>query len=725
MDTGTAMTRAREVLRRYFGYDSFRHGQEEAVGAILSGRDALCVMPTGAGKSICYEVPALLTDGITLVISPLVSLMQDQVRALTALSIPAAFCNSTLSAAEYRAVTDGMASGAYKLVYVAPERLDSTDFCSLCTRLPISLIAVDEAHCVSQWGQDFRPSYRRIAGFVASLARRPVLAAFTATAAENVRVDIIALLGLRDPFVCVTGFDRPNLYFGVIRAQNRNAELLTLLEKYNGKSGIVYCMTRKTVEEVCDFLRGNGYAATRYHAGLSEGERKQNQDDFLYDRCTIMVATNAFGMGIDKSNVSFVIHYNMPKDLESYYQEAGRAGRDGANAECVLLFSPGDIYLLRSLILRPNPDPTVSPEVQKALVDRNLHRLNDMYDYGNSTDCLRGRILRYFGENGMTDCGNCSHCLTPSVPIDATVDAQKFLSCVIRTQCRYGALTVIGVLVGSESKKILAAGLNEVRTYGIMQECDKMYLEWLADQLVACGYMARNGEYSVLSVTDEGWRILRGEIQLSLRLPEYISRTADEKKKRKKAAKSTQRSETNAQNTPYDEDLYESLRIRRTELAAEDGVPPYVIASNALLEEICRRIPMSEDDMLAIHGMGPVLFQKYGAKLLETVQEWAAEHGNQKQKRQNAALFVMPQRTSAPRSDAVKADTEAADDAGVEKSARPATPSMPRNGEPWSEAEDLQLVREVEQKLMLLRIASAHGRSATEIFRRMRELKLQ
>ena len=252
-----------------------------------------------------------------------------------------------------------------------------------------------------------------------------------------------------------------------------------------------------------------------------------------------------------------------------------------------------------------------------------------------------------------------------------------------------------------------------------------MYLEWLADQLVAGGYMARNGEYSVLSVTDEGWRILRGEIQLSLRLPEYISRTADEKKKRKKAAKSTQRSETNAQNTPYDEDLYESLRIRRTELAAEDGVPPYVIASNALLEEICRRIPMSEDDMLAIHGMGPVLFQKYGAKLLETVQEWAAEHGNQKQKRQNAALFVMPQRTSAPRSDAVKADTEAADDAGVEKSARPATPSMPRNGEPWSEAEDLQLVREAEQKLMLLRIASAHGRSATEIFRRMRELKLQ
>lgn len=725
MDTGAAMTRAREVLRRYFGYDSFRHGQEEAVGAILSGRDALCVMPTGAGKSICYEVPALLTDGITLVISPLVSLMQDQVRALTALSIPAAFCNSTLSAAEYRAVTDGMASGAYKLVYVAPERLDSPDFCSLCTRLPISLVAVDEAHCVSQWGQDFRPSYRRIAGFVASLSRRPVLAAFTATAAENVRTDIIALLGLRDPYVCVTGFDRPNLYFGVIRAQNRNAELLTLLEKYNGKSGIVYCMTRKTVEEVCDFLRGNGYAATRYHAGLSEGERKQNQDDFLYDRCTIMVATNAFGMGIDKSNVSFVIHYNMPKDLESYYQEAGRAGRDGASAECVLLFSPGDIYLLRSLILRPNPDPTVSPEVQKALVDRNLHRLNDMYDYGNSTDCLRGRILRYFGETGMTDCGNCSHCLTPSVPIDATVDAQKFLSCVIRTQCRYGALTVIGVLVGSESKKILAAGLNEVRTYGIMQECDKMYLEWLADQLVAGGYMARNGEYSVLSVTDEGWRILRGEIQLSLRLPEYISRTADEKKKRKKAAKSTQRSETNAQNTPYDEDLYESLRIRRTELAAEDGVPPYVIASNALLEEICRRIPMSEDDMLAIHGMGPVLLQKYGAKLLETVQEWAAEHENQKQKRQNAALFVMPQRTSAPRSDAVKADTEAADDAGVEKSARPATPSMPRNGEPWSEAEDLQLVREAEQKLMLLRIASAHGRSATEIFRRMRELKLQ
>ena len=349
-----------------------------------------------------------------------------------------------------------------------------------------------------------------------------------------------------------------------------------------------------------------------------------------------------------------------------------------------------------------------------------------MYDYGNSTDCLRGRILRYFGEAGMRDCGNCSHCLTVTTPLDATEDAQKFLSCVIRTQCRYGTVTVISVLVGSEMKKILDAGLDKVRTYGIMKECDRGYLEWLADQLITGGYMARNGDYNVLSVTDEGWRILRGEMKLTLRLPEYISRTADEKKKRKKAAKAAPKSETKTRSdTPYDEDLYESLRIRRTELAAEDGVPPYVIASNALLEEISRQIPKSEDEMLAIHGMGPVLFQKYGVKLLETVQDWAAEHGNTKQSRQNAALFVMPQRTRTPKPQAQETDPHDADNAGDKVSAHPATPSMPRNGEPWSEEEDLQLVREVEQKQMLLRIASAHGRSATEIFQRMRELRLQ
>ena len=721
METGAAMDKAREILREYFGYDSFRRGQEEAVAAILSGRDALCVMPTGAGKSICYEIPAMLLPGITLVISPLVSLMQDQVRALTALSIPAAFCNSTLSAVEYREVTAGMASGAYKLVYVAPERLDSPDFCALCAHLPISLIAVDEAHCVSQWGQDFRPSYRRIAGFVSTLSRRPVLAAFTATAAENVRTDIIALLGLRDPYVCVTGFDRPNLYFGVIRAQNRNAELLSLLEKYRGKSGIVYCMTRKNVEEVCAFLKDRGWAATRYHAGLSEEERKQNQDDFLYDRRTIMVATNAFGMGIDKSNVSFVIHYNMPKDLESYYQEAGRAGRDGAEAACVLLFSPGDIYTLRSLILRPNPDPTIPPEVQKTLVDRNLRRLNEMYDYGNSTDCLRGRILRYFGESGMENCGNCSHCLTTTTPLDATVDAQKFLSCVIRTHCRYGALTVIAVLTGSKTKKITDAGLDTVRTYGIMQECDRSYLEWLADQLVSGGYMARNGEYSVLSVTDTGWQILRGEKTLTLRLPEYISRTTDEKKKKKKAEKSTAKSGGNAKKQaeqPYDEELYESLRIRRSELASEAGVPPYVIASNALLEEISRVIPKDASEMLDIRGMGPVLYQKYGEKLLETVQEWSAEHGTAKSNRPSAALFVMPERAGNTK----QHGTGSAENGG--NSTAPAS-SMPRCGKPWSEEEDAQLTAEVQNKMTLLRIASVHGRSATEIFQRMRELRLQ
>lgn len=720
MNSGVGMETAREILREYFGYDTFRRGQEEAVGAILSGKDALCVMPTGAGKSLCYEIPAMVLPGITLVISPLVSLMQDQVRSLNALSIPSAFCNSTLSAAEYRSVLDGMTSGAYKLVYVAPERLDSMEFCALCAHLPISFIAVDEAHCVSQWGQDFRPSYRRIAGFVASLPHRPVVAAFTATAAENVRADIISLLCLREPFTCVTGFDRPNLYFGVIRAQNRNEELLHLLEKYKGRSGIVYCMTRKTVEEVCAFLQSSGYAATRYHAGLSEEERRRNQDDFLYDRKTIMVATNAFGMGIDKSNVSFVIHYNMPKDLESYYQEAGRAGRDGAAADCVLLFSPSDIYTLRSLITRPNTDPSIPPEVQGALIDRNLRRLNDMYDYGSSTDCLRSRILRYFGEAGMEDCGNCSHCLTASTPIDATVDAQKFLSCVVRMQSRYTAVTVIAVLTGSQTKKIKDAGLDSLRTYGIMKECDRGYLEWLSGALVSGGFLERHGDYGILSVTESGWEILRGTRTLTLRMPDFLSRTSDEKKRRK-TAKPTSKSAVGKKprtDESYDEELYETLRIRRAELASEAGVPPYIIASNALLEEISRKIPRTETEMLEIRGMGPVLYQKYGVLLLETVQDWAAEHGHGRKQIQSAAAFVMPERNKKPIS---HADTEAS----TESAARPATPSMPNNGTPWSEEEDRQLQQEAENKMMLLRIAAAHGRSATEIFERMRVLRLQ
>ncbi len=719
MNSGTSMDKAREILRKYFGYDTFRRGQEEAVNAILSGRDALCVMPTGAGKSLCYEIPAMVLPGVTLVISPLVSLMQDQVRSLNALSIPSAFCNSTLSTAEYREVLDGMTGGAYKLVYVAPERLDSAEFCALCTRLPISLIAVDEAHCVSQWGQDFRPSYRRIAGFVASLPHRPVVASFTATAAENVRADIISLLCLQNPFLCVTGFDRPNLYFGVIRAQNRNAELLRLLEKYKDRSGIVYCMTRKTVEDVCTLMQNSGYAATRYHAGLSEEERRHNQDDFLYDRKTIMAATNAFGMGIDKSNVSFVIHYNMPKDLESYYQEAGRAGRDGAAADCILLFAPGDIYTLRSLITHPNSDSTIPSEVQSTLIDRNLHRLNEMYDYGNSTDCLRARILRYFGEKGMEDCGNCSHCLTASTPIDATVDAQKFLSCVIRMQSRYTALTVIAVLSGSQTKRIKDAGLDAVRTYGIMKECDRSYLEWLSGALVAGGFLERRGEYGILSVTDSGWEILHGTRTLTLRMPDFLSRTPNEKKRKKTeyTAPKSASGQKPRTDEPYDEELYETLRIRRSELAAEAGVPPYVIASNALLEEISRKIPCTEDEMLVIHGMGPVLYQKYGAQLLETVNDWTAEHGQTKKRIPSAAAFVMPKQVKKP--------VVYTADVPADGTSRPTTPSMPNNGTPWSDEEDRQLIKEVENKMTLLRIAAAHGRSATEIFARMRALRLQ
>ena len=372
------MTEAYGVLQKYFGYSSFRDGQEEVVSAILTGRDVLCVMPTGAGKSLCYQVPALTLPGITLVISPLISLMKDQVRSLKSVGVDAAYINSSLTYNQYLRVLNNTAAGMYKIIYVAPERLESADFLNLCAGLHISLVAVDEAHCVSQWGQDFRPSYLGILHFVASLRARPVLAAFTATAAEHVRNDIRSLLQLQTPYECVKGFDRPNLYFGVQQPENKKQALLALLDQRREQSGIVYCMARKTVEEICQFLQANGFQASRYHAGLSDDERRMNQDDFLYDRVTVMVATSAFGMGIDKSNVSYVIHYNMPPDLESYYQEAGRAGRDGSSADCILLFSPGDFYTNRSLITRQEGVPDLSEEQREFLLERSMRRLSDI-----------------------------------------------------------------------------------------------------------------------------------------------------------------------------------------------------------------------------------------------------------------------------------------------------------------------------------------------------------
>lgn len=410
-----------EVLSRYFGYSEFRAGQEPLIDAILSGSDALGVMPTGAGKSLCYQIPAMLLDGITLVISPLISLMQDQVMALVQSGVPAAYINTALSPAQLQEALRRMEDGRYRLVYVSPERLSTTRFQDVCARLPIRFVAVDEAHCISQWGQDFRPDYLRIPAFISSLRQRPIIGAYTATATERVKEDIERSLGLRDPMRITTGFDRPNLFFAVQKPKNKNDALLALLEQHAGQSGIVYCATRKKVEAVCTLLRENGYAAGMYHAGLGKDVRTAAQNDFLHDRIQIIAATNAFGMGIDKSNVSFVIHYNMPKSLEAYYQEAGRAGRDGSAADCVLLYSPGDVSTQRYLINHSEPNPALSPEEQDMAFKQDQLRLEQMKQYATGGRCLRNAILRYFGETVDAPCGHCSVCQNPSQESDVRI----------------------------------------------------------------------------------------------------------------------------------------------------------------------------------------------------------------------------------------------------------------------------------------------------------------
>ena len=602
-----------EALKHVFGHSAFRPGQEQIVDHLLAGGDALCVMPTGAGKSVCYQVPALLMPGVTVVVSPLISLMKDQVGALTQAGVAAAFINSSLTPAQCAKALDGVAAGKYRIVYAAPERLETQSFLDAAVRAGVSMVAVDEAHCVSQWGQDFRPSYLKIRGFIAALPQRPVVAAFTATATREVREDILHSLGLCDPLEITTGFDRPNLWFGVCAPRDKKAELLRRLDGWRGRSGIVYCATRKTVDEVCALLCERGYAAARYHAGLTDEERRRSQDDFLCDRVTVMVATNAFGMGIDKSNVSFVVHYNMPKDVESYYQEAGRAGRDGSPAECLLLYAPQDVHTNRFLI-EHGEEPAELDEAQSAaLREREYERLRQMTFYATTTECLRVFLLRYFGERAHGACGNCSNCEQGFEERDATREAQMILSCIARMGQRYGAKLVVDVLRGSRAERVTSLGFDRLSTYGLLKDEPEAEVRRVLDALLASGdAKLTDSEYPVLALTPSSGEVLRGERAVTVRVPLAKSRAA---KKRGKGSAA-----------PADEGLFGALRALRAQCAAAAHVPAYVVFTDAALRDMAAKKPRNEDEFLEVSGVGDAKLRRYGRKFLDCIAQYEREH---------------------------------------------------------------------------------------------------
>lgn len=606
IDKGKKMSDKLSVLKDYFGHDSFRDGQEQIVDALLDGRDALCIMPTGAGKSMCYQIPALLFDGVTIVVSPLISLMKDQVGSLVQSGVPAAYINSSLSYPQFLRVLSNVEHGKYKIIYVAPERLLTDGFLDACKKVKISMVAVDEAHCVSQWGQDFRPSYLKIISFVESLANRPIVGAFTATATNDVKEDIKKILRLENPFEITTGFDRPNLFFGVIKSSSKDEKLIDLIRERGDRSGIVYCATRKNVESVCELLCDNGFSAARYHAGLDEYERRKNQEDFVFDRKNIMVATNAFGMGIDKSNVTYVIHYNMPKNIESYYQEAGRAGRDGGEADCILLYSPKDVRLNRFMIENSEGNDELTIEENEQTRERDFERLKYMTFYSTTNDCLRGFILRYFGGEKKAYCGKCSNCLSVHKLVDVTIDAQKIMSCIARTGQRYGKTVICDVLKGSKSEKILKAELNNQSTYGIMKEVTARHIFGTIDFLAEKEYISSDNETEVLKLLPKSRDVLFGRERLVM----------------KKVENSEKVVKTHRPEVPVNSDLLDALKALRKGIASKKSVPAYVIFTDATLIDMCKKCPETPDEMLEVSGVGRTKLEKFGKQFLEEIAKF-------------------------------------------------------------------------------------------------------
>ena len=522
-----------QALKILFGYDSFRAGQKSVIDSILAGRDAFAVMPTGAGKSVCYQIPAVLLPGITLVVSPLISLMQDQVKALNEAGVPAAFINSSLSEKDYNETIRRARQGIYKIIYIAPERLVTEGFLALAKSVPISMVTVDEAHCISQWGQDFRPSYMKIVEFVKTLENRPIISAFTATATKEVREDIARLLGLQDPFCTTTGFDRENLYFAVKTPKDKYKEVHDYILEHQDDSGIIYCLTRKLVEEVCGKLVRDGIMATRYHAGLSDEERRNNQDDFIYDRCRVMVATNAFGMGIDKSDVRYVIHYNMPKNMEGYYQEAGRAGRDGDPAECILLYSGKDVVTNQYLIERGQDNQEMDAAAWRLVRERDQERLKKMTFYCFTHDCLREYILKYFGEYGKSYCGNCLNCQTEFEEQDVSREARAMIRCVESSDQRYGVNVILDTLRGASTAKIRQYEMDGNPEYGVCAKIPAHRLRQIFNYLVLKEYLYLTDDgYTIVKLTAASRSFLEEGHILTMKMPKEQEPKKKEKRSR-------------------------------------------------------------------------------------------------------------------------------------------------------------------------------------------------